>query len=78
MIPKKYDVNRNNDTYHISTKQYLTSRNKTFSQNQYHYIRQGDESAIPGTVAASSNTYAAQGHAGRGASKIVQTDRDLG
>jgi len=61
MIPKKYDVNRNNDTYHTSTKQYLTSRNKTFSQNQYHYIRQGDESAIPGTVAASSNTYAAQG-----------------
>lgn len=61
MIPKKYDVNRNNDTYHTSTKQYLTSRNKTFSQNQYNYIRQGHESASPGSALASSNTYYAQG-----------------
>lgn len=61
MIPKKHDVSRNNDTYHTSTKQYLTSRNKTFSQNQYNYIRQGDESALPGSALSSSNTYSAQG-----------------
>ena len=61
MIPKKYDVSKNNDTYHISTKQYLTSRNKTYSQNQYNYIRQGDSAAVPGTGLSTSNVYSAQG-----------------
>tara|TARA_B110000967_G_scaffold4816_1_gene4765 strand:+ start:1259 stop:2638 length:1380 start_codon:yes stop_codon:yes gene_type:complete len=61
MIPKKYDVSRNNDTYHTSTKQYLTSRNKTYSQNQYNYIRQGDSAAVPGTGLSTSNVYSAQG-----------------
>lgn len=49
------------DPYYTSTKQLLISRNKTFEQNQYNYIRQGDSSAKPGSNAASSNVYSAQG-----------------
>jgi len=49
------------DPYYTSTKQLLISRNKTFEQNQYNYIRQGDSSAKPGSNAASSNVYSAHG-----------------
>lgn len=49
------------DPYYTSTKQLLISRNKTFEQNQYNYIRQGDSSAKPGSNAASSNVYSSQG-----------------
>lgn len=49
------------DPYYTSTKQLLISRNKTFEQNQYNYVRQGDSSAKPGTNAASPNIYSAQG-----------------
>ena len=51
------------DPYYTSTKQLLISRNKTFEQNQYNYIRQGDSSAKPGSNAASSNVYSAHGMA---------------
>jgi len=49
------------DPYYTSTKQLLISRNKTFEQNQYNYIRQGDSTAKPGTNAASANVYSANG-----------------
>ena len=49
------------DPYYTSTKQLLISRNKTFEQNQYNYIRQGDSSTKPGSNAASSNVYSAHG-----------------
>ena len=61
MIKRKFIEGKNNDTYYTSSTQYLTSRNRTFSQNQYNYIRQGDSTAKPGTNLASANVYAAQG-----------------
>lgn len=61
MIPKKFDINKNNDTYNTSTQQYLTSRNKTIKQNEFHYIRKGDMGLIPGPGLASSNTYSPSG-----------------
>jgi hypothetical protein len=61
MIKRKYNLAKNNDTYYTSTSQYLTSRNRTFVQNQYNFIRQGDSTAKPGTNAAINNIYSANG-----------------
>jgi hypothetical protein len=49
------------EPYYTSTKQLLISRNKTFEQNQYNYIRQGDSSAKPGSNSAAGNVYSAHG-----------------
>lgn len=61
MIKRQFDISKNNDTYYTDSKQYLVSRNRTFQQNQYNYIRQGDSSAIPGTASASANVYSPNG-----------------
>lgn len=61
MIKRNYDQSRNNDTYCTSTQQYLSSRNRTFQQNQYNYIRQGNATANPGSNAAMQNVYSANG-----------------
>ena len=61
MIRRQFDISRNNDTYYTSTNQYLSSRNRTFKQNQYNYFRDGDSSAKPGTSLASANVYSPQG-----------------
>jgi hypothetical protein len=58
MITRKFNVNKNNDTYYTSSNQYLDSRNKKFSQNTYHMLRQGNTSNLPGTAGALSNAYA--------------------
>lgn len=47
----------NYEPYYTSTKQLLESRNKSFTQNQYHYIRQGDSTAKPGDNTSSNNLY---------------------
>ena len=60
-LKKTYNVNRNNDTYYTSSKQYLESRNRLFAQNQFNYLKQGDLSALPGSAASDNNLYAAQG-----------------
>jgi hypothetical protein len=57
MIKKNFNTSRNNDTYCTSTTQYLNSRNLSFQQNQYNYIRQGIPSATPGTLLAAQNIY---------------------
>jgi hypothetical protein len=61
MVNKNYNINRNNDHYCTSSKEYLVSRNKTYSQNQYTYIRQGNANAVPGTGLSSNNIYSAGG-----------------
>jgi hypothetical protein len=61
MITKKYNPARNNDSYSTSNSQYLVSRNLTFDQNQYNYIRQGNARTIPGDNLSVSNVYSAQG-----------------
>ena len=60
MIPRKFNINKNNDTYCTSTKQYLVARNRTIKQNEYNYIRKGDAGIIPGPGAA-SNVYSPAG-----------------
>ena len=61
MIKKQYDVSKNNDTYATSTNQYLVSRNRTFQQNQYNYIKKGDAMVIPGDALSKQNIYAGSG-----------------
>jgi hypothetical protein len=61
MIKRNYNPATNNDTYCTSTQQYLTARNRTFQQNQYNYIRQGNPTATPGSNAATQNVYSANG-----------------
>ena len=60
-LKKAYNVNRNNDTYYTSAKQYLESRNKLFAQNQFNYIRKGDLAATPGDPTSYQNIYSPQG-----------------
>ena len=47
----------NNRKFYSSTKQYLESRSRTHNQNQYFYVRQGDDTVEPGTPGASQNVY---------------------
>lgn len=61
MIPKKYNTNRNNDTYNTSTQQYLVSRNRSIKQNEFNYIRKGDSGMVPGPGLAASNVYSPAG-----------------
>jgi len=61
MIPKKFNDAKNNDQYYTSTSQYLNSRNMSFQQNQYNYIRQGDQTQKPGSAMAVNNLYSANG-----------------
>jgi len=62
IIKKQFDLTKNNDTsYHTSTNQYLVSRNRTFQQNQYYYIRQGNSTAKPGDALSSQNIYSSNG-----------------
>lgn len=60
-LKKNYNINKNNDTYYTSTKQYLESRNQLFSQNQYNYFKSGDQTATAGSPLAKDNVYTAQG-----------------
>ena len=43
-ITKKIDPARNDHVYFTNTNQYLVSRTKTFTQNQYRHVRHKDES----------------------------------
>ena len=62
IIKKQFDLTKNNDTtYHTSTNQYLVSRNKTFQQNQYYYIRQGNPNVKPGDSLSVQNVYSSNG-----------------
>jgi hypothetical protein len=61
MIPRKYDINKNNDTYSSSTQQYLASRNKTIKQNEFHYIRKGNSGFMPGPGLGTTNIYSPSG-----------------
>jgi len=58
MIIRKFNNNRNNDTYYTSSSQYLNSRNKTFGQNTFHMLRKGDATCLPGSAASQQNVYA--------------------
>lgn len=51
----------NNRNFYTSTKQYLESRTRTFQQNQYYNIRQGDETVKPGSATSLQNIYSSNG-----------------
>jgi hypothetical protein len=61
MIKRQFDVSKNNDTYATSTNQYLVSRNRTFQQNQYNYVKKGDAMVTPGDALSKQNIYAGSG-----------------
>ena len=61
MIRKTYNPAQNNSSYCTDRNQYLVSRNLTFSQNQYNFIRQGSSNTKPGSSLASDNTYSPNG-----------------
>jgi hypothetical protein len=52
---------RFNEVYYTSTTQYLASRNKSFAQNQYHFLQQGDSANKPGDSLTASNLYSSNG-----------------
>lgn len=62
MLPNKHNSQYNNDRYHTTTKEYLTSRNRTFQQNQFNYLIKGNSAAAPGSQLAASNVYVSQGN----------------
>ena len=61
MIKKNYNPANNASTYYTDSKQYLVSRNKTFLQNQYNYIRVGNPLLKPSTGLAAANIYSPNG-----------------
>lgn len=62
MIKRQFDISRGNDkSYFVNKAQYLISRNLTFQQNQYNYIRSGSATVQPGDALSSENLYSAQG-----------------
>jgi hypothetical protein len=60
IIKRSFNTNKNinNLKYYTNSDQYLDSRNKTFQQNEYHFLRKGDVTSVPGTAAATDNVYA--------------------
>jgi hypothetical protein len=62
-IKRKFNSSNNAASYYTDSKQYLTSRNRTFQQNQYYYLREGNSSAKPGDNLSIANLYAANGSA---------------
>lgn len=57
MIAKQYQDPR----YFTDSNQYMVSRNRTIHQNNFHYIRKGDPSLMPGTPLSKTNIYSPQG-----------------
>ena len=57
MIKKQFDLSTDKPKYYTDSRQYLNSRNKTYEQNNFHYLREGDVSAMPGSSLAVSNVY---------------------
>jgi hypothetical protein len=61
IIKKTYNPANNFSSYYTDSKQYLVSRNKTFLQNQYNYIRVGDPLIKPSAGLAAANIYSPNG-----------------
>ena len=57
MIKKQFDLSTHKPTYYTDSRQYLNSRNKTFVQNNFHYFREGDATAVQGSSQSIANIY---------------------
>jgi hypothetical protein len=60
MVRKTYDPARGDSAYFTNTSQYLVSRSKTFTQNQYRHVRHSDVSVINNPMAV-NETYSPNG-----------------
>jgi len=61
IIKQTYNPSNNNASYYTNSNQYLVSRNRSFEQNQYNFIRVGDPLLKPGPGLAASNIYTSKG-----------------
>jgi len=62
MIKRKFVSEKNNDiSYFTNSNQYLVSRNRTFQQNQYNHIRNGEASLINNIAQYKTNVYSPNG-----------------
>jgi len=52
---------KTNDRYYTSSNEYLVSRNLTIAQNQYSYVRFGDDTVEPGSNKSLKNIYSPSG-----------------
>ena len=57
MIKKQFDLSTDKPKYYTDSKQYLNSRNKTYAQNNFHYFRAGDDTAVQGSSQSIANIY---------------------
>ncbi|MDC1151771.1 hypothetical protein OAS95_04310 [Pelagibacteraceae bacterium] len=57
MIKKQFDLSTHKPTYYTDSRQYLNSRNKTYEQNNFHYFREGDATAVQGSSQSIANIY---------------------
>ncbi len=57
MIKKQFDLSNDKATYYTDSRQYLNSRSKTYDQNNFHFFREGDVTAVPGSSQSISNIY---------------------
>jgi len=57
MIKRQFDLSTDKPKYYTDSRQYLNSRNKTYEQNNFHYFREGDVTATPGSSLSVSNIY---------------------
>ena len=57
MIKKQFDLSTEKPTYYTDSRQYLNSRNKTYAQNNFHYFREGDATAVQGSSQSIANIY---------------------
>jgi hypothetical protein len=76
MINRNVNTSQDRTTgqkYYTSTSQYLTSRNNTFKQNQYNYIKEGNPLAKPGSSSSTENIYSSQGTTKCKPMRVTQT-----
>ena len=57
MIKKQFDLSTDKPKYYTDSRQYLNSRNKTYAQNNFHYFREGDATAVQGSSQSIANIY---------------------
>jgi hypothetical protein len=62
MVKRQFVAAKNNDNaYFTNTNQYLVSRNRTFTQNQYRHVRVGDASLVNNASQYKTNVYSPNG-----------------
>lgn len=58
MIRQKFEPDKIPTPYCTTSQQYLSTRGRTFNQNQYNYLRSGNPNVKPGAPGSEANKYA--------------------